>query len=112
VGRVTPTLHKKGDELMLNLTIAVPVPLALFIIVLALAIIGFVRTEKTDTDTRMAWVTIGFCEVMLALICFVGIDALFHNNLTIVWFVVPITFSFVSLCAIFGSSFLFVKGKL
>lgn len=95
---------------MLNLTVAVPVPLVLFICVLALAIIGFVRTK--ETTTRMAWVTIGFGEVILALICFVGIDALFYNDLTIVWFVVPITFSFVSLLALLGSSLLMVKGKL
>lgn len=95
---------------MLNLTIAVPVPLVLFITVLALATIGFVRTK--ETDTRMAWVTIGFCEVILALICFVGINTLFHNDLTIVWFVVPITFSFISLLALLGSSLLMVKGKL
>ncbi len=95
---------------MLNLTVAVPVPLVLFICVLALATIGYVRTK--ETTTRMVWVAIGYCEVMLALVCFVGIDALFHQDLTIVWFVVPITFSFISLLALLGSSLLMVKGKL
>ncbi len=95
---------------MLSLTVAVPVPLVVFIIALALAIIGYVRTK--DVTTRMLWVIIGFVELLLALICFVGITTLFFQDDLIVRFVVPLTFSFISSLIILGSGLLLVRGKL
>lgn len=95
---------------MLSLTVAVPVPLVVFISALALAIIGYVRSK--DVTTRMLWVIIGFVELLLALICFVGITTLFFQDDLIVRFVVPLTFSFISLLAILGSGLLLVRGKL
>ncbi len=95
---------------MLSLTVAVPVPLVVFIIALALAVIGFVRTK--DVTTRMIWLVIGFVELLLALICFVGISTLYFQDTLIVQFVVPFTFSFVSSLVILGSGLLLVRGKL
>lgn len=95
---------------MLNLTVAVPLPLVVFSITLALATIGFVRTK--DVTTRMLWLIIGFVELLLALICFVGITTLYFQDDLIVRFVVPLTFSFISSLIILGSGLLLVRGKL
>lgn len=95
---------------MLSLTVAVPVPLVVFSITLALATIGFVRTK--DTVTRMLWLIIGFVELLLALICFVGVTTLYFQDDLIVRFVVPLTFSFISSLIILGSGLLLVRGKL
>lgn len=95
---------------MLGLTVAFPLPLVLFLTTLALAIVGFVRTK--DVTTRMLWLVLGFVELLLALICFVGITTLFYQDTLMVQFVVPLTFSFISSLILLGGGLLLVRGKL
>ena len=94
---------------MLSLGITVPLPLVLFVITLALVVVGFCRVK--ESTTRMAWVGIGFCEITLALLCFVAISGLYTSPV-ITEFAVPLAFSFISLLIMSGSSLLLIKGKI
>ncbi len=94
---------------MLSLTVAVPVPLVLFILTLVLVTTGFLKSS--DQSVRMLWMAIGFCELLLAFICFVAMPYLFYLS-PVVEYVNPVAFSLVSSFACFGCGLLILKGKI
>lgn len=94
---------------MLDLTVAVPVPLALFILTLTLFVIGFIRTKQKDIQTF--WIVLGFCEINLAFILFVGIPAVFYLDPRLET-LFPSLFSLVSLFAVLGATLLILRQKV